>query len=326
MNKSIKKSILDKIIQYNRIIISCHIRPDGDCVGASKGLKDILVNSFPDKEIYLVNPQKSDFLAFLGEDTDSVPAELYADALAIQVDTSDLDHASNKLITTAKELIKIDHHIDTRPYGDISWVEEERSSCCEMIVDFLVTFPKVLKISKMGATYLYTGMVTDSGRFRYSSTGPETMRLAAYLLEQGIDTEWMYNNLYVEDMRSLRFKAEVFKNLKFTDNGVVYIYVTKKMRKKLKLTEEEAANAVSLLSAIKGCLVWIAFIDYDNNDIRVRLRSKFMSINQLAEQYNGGGHANACGASVDNKKQIAQLVAKADAMVAEYKAHNDNWL
>ena len=157
MNKAIKKQILDKIESYNTIIVSRHIRPDGDAIGSTKGLVKILRDTYPQKSIYLVNDDYSDYLAFLGGE-DTVSDEVYDGALLIVIDTGTEDRISNKNYKKAKEIIKIDHHIDDKPYGDISWVEDFRSSACEMIADFYFTFKDKLKISKEAATYIYLGM------------------------------------------------------------------------------------------------------------------------------------------------------------------------
>lgn len=130
-NFEIKKQILDKIKQYDRIIITRHFRPDGDAIGSTKGLASMLKLSFPQKEVYVLNEDSSDYLAFLGGEDEPIDDEKYADALVIVCDTATTDRISNKKYSLGKEIVKIDHHIDVKPYGDLSWVEDERSSLCE---------------------------------------------------------------------------------------------------------------------------------------------------------------------------------------------------
>ena len=320
-----KQAILQKIKEYDQIMIFRHFRPDGDCVGASRGLKTILQLSFPEKEILLVDSEKSDYLAFLGEDDAPVADEVYASALGIVVDTANTDRISNKKFSLCKELVKIDHHIEISPYGSCSWVEEEASSCCEMIVDFYDTFRDELKINREAATYLYTGMVTDSGRFRFRSVSGDTMRRAGLLLDLGIDTDTLYAHLYLDDYEFLKFKAHVLNAMQITENGVAYIYVDKAMQERFHLTSEAASNVVSFLDSIKGCLCWLAFIE-NPGEIRVRLRSRFVTINQLAERYRGGGHACASGATVYGEEEVQALLRDTDALVKEYKETHEGWL
>ena len=318
--------ILEKIKEYNKIIIMRHFRPDGDAIGSTKGLYTILKATYPEKKIYLLNNDMSDYLSFLGGEDEPIADEEYADALGIVVDTATVDRISNKKYSLCRELVKIDHHIDIKPYGDYSWVEEECSSASELIAKFYYTFRDELKITTEAATYIYTGMVTDTGRFRFRSVSGDTMRYAGMLLDLGIDTDTLYANLYLKDFDLFKFEAYVYENMQITENGVAYLYVDKAMQERFNLSGEDASASVSYLDSIKGSLVWLAFIDNPDGSIRVRLRSRFMTINKLAEQYRGGGHDCAAGATVYNAEEMAELIAKADALIKEYKSNNEGWL
>ena len=321
--------ILQKIKEYDRIMLFRHVRTDGDCVGATKGMKALLRASFPEKEIYIVDGQHSDFLSFLGEDTDNPDESLFADALGIILDTGSEDRIFNKKYALCRETVKIDHHIEREPYGDTRWVEDERSSTCEMVATFYNTFRDELVLTEEAATYLYTGMVTDSGRFRFRDVSGDTLRAAAVLLDRGIDTDTLYAHLYMQDFDYFKFKSEISRKIKITENGVAYLHITKSIQEKYNLSREEASNVVSLMDSIKGSLIWVAFIDtMDEGDktIRVRLRSRFVTVNEIAEKYRGGGHACACGATLYSRKEIAALLADADARLKEYKENNEGWL
>lgn len=319
------RAILEKIKEYDRIFLFRHQRMDGDCTGATKGLKAILKLTYPQKEILLVDGQTSDFLAFLGPDDGEVADELYADALGIVLDTGTAARISNPKFRLCKELVKIDHHIPVDDYAQYSWVEEERSSCCEMIAHFYYTFRDELKIDKEAATYIYAGMVTDSGRFQFRSVDGDTLRLAGMLLDQGVDTDSLYAHLYLRDFEQLKFKAQVYRDMKITENGVAYIYVSRAMKEQYGLSNESASACVSYLENIKGCLCWIAFIETEDN-IRVRLRSRFAPVNTVAERYRGGGHACACGATVYDRQEVYALLREADAHIKEYKETHEGWL
>lgn len=323
-----KEAILNKIKEYNRIILFRHFRPDGDAVGSTKGLQEILRLSFPEKEVYLQNDDFADYLAFLGPEDAPIADELYADALGIVLDTGTTSRISNQKYQLCKELIKIDHHINIAPYGDCAWVQEEKSSTCEMIAEFYYTFRNELKINKEAATYLYTGMVTDSGRFQYNSVSGDTLRYAGVLLDQGIETDRLFAHLYLRDFDELKFKAQVYKSMKITENGVAHIFVTRAMQEKFGLTSETASTAISFMDSIKGCLCWIAFIEgkADDDTIRVRLRSRFVPINTIAEKYRGGGHDCACGATIYNRKEMRALLKDADALIKDYKETHEGWL
>lgn len=327
MNINAARDVLETIKKYDKIIIFRHFRPDGDAVGSTKGLGRILQLSFPEKEVILQNCDFSDYLAFLGAEDDMRDDEYYKDALGIVIDTATAARVSNQKFSLCREVIKIDHHIDVEAYGNLNWVEEERSSACELIAAFYYALRDELKIDIEAATYLYAGLVTDSGRFRFRSVSGDTMRLAGMLLDQGVNTDILYANLYMKEFEEFKFEGFVLNNIQITENGVAYIHITKDVMAEYGITYEQASASVSYMDSIKNSLIWLAFIDSDKGDeIRVRLRSRFVTVNQIAEKYEGGGHACASGATVHSKEQMAELIALADKTLGEYKATNEGWL
>ena len=328
MNYEIKLQILQRIKEYHRIFLFRHVRNDGDCVGATKGMKALLQKTWPEKEIYLIDQDTAKYLEFMGPEDAPVDEALYTDALGIVLDTASEARISNKNYKLCKELIKIDHHIPLESYGDIIWVEEERSSCCEMVVDFYETFRDTLVLDSEGATYLYTGMVTDSGRFKYGSVNGDTMRCAGTLLDIGVDTDTLFARLYLEAYEYLKFKAHIYQRMQITENGVAYIYIDKAMQEEFGLTLEMASACIGNLDSIRGCISWIAFIESGDAEgsIRVRLRSRFVHINSIAEKYRGGGHACASGATVYGADEVQALLNDTDAVVKEYKETHEGWL
>lgn len=331
MNSAMKEKlqpILDKIKEYDRIMLFRHIRIDGDCVGATRGLKEILRLTYPEKEIVLTDDEHSDYLAFAGEDDAPVDDAWYGSALGIVLDTASQKRIANQKYRLCKELIKIDHHIEVEPYGDLSWVEEERSSACEMVAAFYDAFRDELKINRQAATHIYMGMVTDSGRFQYDGVTGDTLRYAGLMLDQGIDTAVLYANLYLKEYHTQKFKAHVLENMTRTENGVIYYYVSRAVMDEFGLSFEDASASVSYMDSIKGCLCWLAFIESGDSDgsIRVRLRSRFVSINGVAEHFHGGGHACASGATVYGTEEMRALIDEADATVKAYKETHTGWL
>lgn len=326
MNTQVLIPILDKIKAYDHIILFRHRRPDGDCLGASKGLQRILRLSFPGKVIDLPESDTSDYLAFLGLDDPVLPDDAYQNALGIVVDTGDAERISNPKYALCRELIKIDHHPDRDAYADLSWVEEHSASCCEMIAAFYTHFQHELRMDQEAAALLYTGIVTDSGRFRYPEVNGDTLRYAAALLDAGVDTQQLFAQLYLRDAASFRFQAYVYGHLQLTENGVAYLHIDAQTQQRFGLSFEDASATIGYLDSIRGCLCWLAFIDAPDDTIRVRLRSRFVAINTLAERHHGGGHAFASGATVYSKDEIQSLIAEADALVRDYKAEHSDWL
>lgn len=326
MNKELMIQIFDKIKEYKKIIITRHIRPDGDCIGATLGLKYLLTETFPNKIVKVINEDYADYLDFLGCEDSQEDSNYYEDALVIVIDTANDKRVSNKLFSNGKEIIKIDHHIETCPYGNINWVEDYKSSACEMIAEFYSLFKEELIMTKKAATAIYTGIVTDSGRFKYSEVNGETLRNASILLDVNIDTENIFARLYLKDLKYYKLQAKVLNTIKMTENGVAYIYITKKIQDQFNVAMDEASALISTIDSIKGSIIWVAFIDNADETIRVRLRSRFVEINKIAEKYNGGGHAQASGATLNNKREIRKILKDLDDLIKNYKENNDDWL
>ncbi len=326
MPDSLREAILAKIEAYDRIIIMRHRRPDGDAFGASYGLRALLRASYPGKDVRVINEDSSERFGFLGEDDPPVPDEFYESALGIAVDCSTLDRLSNSRAALCRELIKLDHHIDTEPYGSLSLVEEHRSSACELITSFYADFSDRLVLSQEAARCLYTGSVTDSLRFKTAETNGETLRMAALLLDAGIDTEVIFAHLYLDEPGTLRYQAWALGHMQFTEHGVVYLHITEAAQRELGLSSEQASAAVGFIDSIKGSLIWLAFIENPDGSTRVRLRSRFTTVSELANRYHGGGHAQASGATVYSLEEMQALLADADRLLQEYKETHEGWL
>ena len=318
--------ILDLVKKYPVIVIHRHKNPDGDALGSQIGLKHIIRDSFPDKTVYAVGDMTPRYAFMVDEPMDEIADEVYNNALAIVLDTSAKALISDDRYTLSPESARFDHHLFVEEICGTEHVDTSFESCCGLIASFAKECG--LTVTETAAKALYTGMITDSGRFRFRSVSGDTMRLAGMLLDQGIDSDRLYAHLYMKDFESLKFQAYVYTHMKMTENGVAYLYVDKAMQEEYGLSLEDASASVSYMDSIKGCLCWIAFIETGdaNNTIRVRLRSRFAPINHIAEQFRGGGHACASGATVYNEEELQQLVDMADAYIKEYKETHEGWL
>ncbi len=324
----IKEKVLAKIREYDTVLLFRHQRMDGDCVGAAKGLQQILRLSYPEKKVILHDWQRSNYLAFMGPDDGDVPAETYKTALAVVLDTATRDRISNPHWQECREVIKIDHHIETDPYGDLNWVEPERSSVCEMVAEFAASFPEELKLDKRAAECLYAGMVTDSGRFRYPGVTGDTLRLAAGLLDTGIDTETLYANLYLRDRNMFRYESWVYENMRLTEHGAAYVHVPLAVWQGFGLDFEAASDAVGFLDSVRGSILFMALIEtgLPDRSVRVRLRSRFMAVDRLAAAFHDGGHANASGGTVYSEAEEAALLAAADDLIRGCRRDHPEWM
>jgi len=312
-----KQFILDKILEYKKIIIHMHARPDGDCYGAGFGLKNILTESFPEKEVYIVG-ETAEYVSFIGE-PDIIPDETYKGALSIVVDTATHERVADQRYSLGEYVIKIDHHLPVDQYGDYQYVDTTRPATAQIIMEFYIEFSNVLKLNMAAAKALYTGIITDTGRFKYRSVTSDTFKAVAHLLDFGLDFTSVLSILDVKSENQLKLQGYVLQNFEKTPNGVAYIKMTPEVIKKFDVTLEEATSLVNELSVLQDCPVWMLFAEYENNIVRARVRSKGPAIDKLANKYDGGGHPMACGANLGNWETVDKILADADLLVKEYK-------
>ena len=297
--------ILEEIKKYNTILIHGHIRPDGDCYGSQFGLYHILKENFPEKDVHVVGTT-SEYVSFLGTpEKDTITDEMYNGALAIVVDCGSADRVSEQRYTLADKVIKIDHHIAQIHYGDIVYVEEDTPSCSQIVTKFAVEMG--LRFNHEAAFALYTGIVTDTGRFRFRGVDSDTMMMAAKLLSHGVDVEKLDNYLSVESMNVVKLKGYVLQNAVFTDTGIAYVKITKDIKALYKVSDEEAASQVGLLGSVEGYPCYCLFIEYDN-EIRIRIRSRGPRVDKLANNYGGGGHEKAAGARLSSWEELPKFI------------------
>ncbi|XMB71614.1 bifunctional oligoribonuclease/PAP phosphatase NrnA [Mycoplasmatota bacterium WC30] len=309
--------ILSKIKEYNRIIIHKHKRPDGDCYGAGFGLKEIIKETFPNKEVYVVG-ETTEYVRFIGE-VDTISDDLFKGALSIVVDTASGSRVADPRFELAEYVIKIDHHIPVEDFGDYQYVDTTRPATAQIILEFYLRYKKQLKFNMKAAVALYTGIVTDTGRFRYRSVTADTFKAVAFLLDFGLDFTQILEKLEIKSENLLKLKGYVLLNFKKTPNGVAYIYMTPDVLEKYNVSLDEGTSLVNELSSLDDCPVWMLFAEYEENFVRGRLRSRAPAIDKLANKYNGGGHRQACGANLGDWDTVELLLKDADQLVKEYK-------
>lgn len=311
------KKIREYIEKYDRIILHGHVRPDGDCLGSQYGLYYLIKDNYPNKEVY-VTGTVSEYVAFVGR-PELIDESLFEGALSICVDCATQDRLSDPRCTLSKEFIKIDHHIPVDNYGNYQYVDTTAPACAQIVTELYLANKDDWKLSKEAANALYVGILTDTGRYKFDSVNGRTFMAAATLVEAGVNVGDIDNKLSIETLQTLKLKGYVLSNFKMTENGFAYITLTREEIESFGVSDEDAAAQVSTIGCIEGCPVWAIMLEYSKEEIRVRLRSRGPVINMLAEEYNGGGHAKASGASLDSWDDLAGFVAKADAIAKQYK-------
>lgn len=285
--------ILEKIKAYNTIIIHRHMKPDPDALGSQVGLKALLEHHFPEKTIKVVgfNEPTLTWLAKMDqvEDTD------YQGALSIICDTANTTRIDDKRYLNAETIIKIDHHPNDEVYGDLVWVDTNSSSASEMIALFAEATN--LELSDYAAKMLCAGIIGDTGRFLYPSTSARTLRIASQLREHNFDYAELTRKMDTISFKIAKLQGYVYDHLEVDENGAARVTLTQEILKKYDVTDAETAAIVGAPGRIDTVSLWGIFVEQADGHYRVRLRSKFVPINGVAKEHDGGGHPLASGAN-----------------------------
>jgi phosphoesterase RecJ-like protein len=307
------EQIKNVIERFDRILIHRHSRPDGDAMGSQIGLRELLRHNYPEKEILAVGDSTGFFGFMEGAVMDEVADEAYENALAIVLDCGAEHLISDTRWKTAAATARMDHHIFTGQLAEHEVIDTSFESCCGMVA--ALAEESGWALTPLAAKSLYTGMVTDSGRFRYDGTTARTFRLASFLMEQPIDTNELFRQLYADDFESKKRKAQFVLKTQFSPKNVAYIYTTREEFEAMGLDTFTVSRAmVNTMADIRGVDIWVNFTETENG-VLCELRSSRYNINPIAVKYGGGGHAKASGATVPDRDTAMAMLADLDEMM-----------
>lgn len=300
------EAIKKLIEQYPRIILHRHKNPDGDALGAQLGLKRILMENYPDKEIFAVGDMTPRYTFMVTTPIDEIEDSAYEGALAILLDSATPPLICDDRYTLAAATARIDHHIFCEKFTDEEVIDTSFESCCGMIAAFAME--SGWQVSADAAKSLYTGMITDSGRFRYDCTSSQTFRLASFLIERPFDTSDIYRELYSDDISMIQLRAKYTLKINTTPEGVAYIYTPAEEAKEYGVdTFTLSRGMVNVMSEIRGIHSWVNFTETDDG-VLCEIRSNRYNINPIATKYGGGGHQKASGATLKNRDEAMALL------------------
>lgn len=305
MFKKIKKLIEDN----DNIIIISHIFPDGDAYGSQIGLKEAIKNTYPNKNVYVSGSGIKDFYNLIGE-PDEVDDSLFEDALVFLLDSNDLDRFEDQRFRNAKKTILIDHHLKYGRVLDADIVLSNEEAVATTQIVFHLCNEIGLKINSVGANALFLGLLTDSGRFQFVNDFEETFIDAAELVKLGAKPKEIYKILNVVKEKDLIVRSIIFSRLKRYKEGMLVSYLKYKDIKKLNISSTQAANYVNLLANIENYPIWVVASEDINGNVKFEFRSNKYVIQPIAAKYGGGGHAFACGLTVNNcsKEQYKAII------------------
>lgn len=302
--------ILELIDQFDQIIIHRHVIADGDAYGSSLGLKKWIQLNYPQKKVYAVGEDYRRF-QHLGV-MDVIPDTEYVNALVIVTDTGNVERIDDQRFDQGKFLVKIDHHPDQTPYGDLSWVDPSYTSASEMIGDLIMHANK--KIDQDLAQTIYFGIVTDSLRFMTPTVSSRTFRVAGFLHSTDFNLQSMNQEMYVRHLNVVQAQAKLIDGMELAE-GVGALYLTPSLVEEYHLDYQQNGMFANLLKDINGIDIWVTFAINQDATWRVEFRSKQVPINEVARKWGGGGHPLASGAKINDLADAKLIIADLQALL-----------
>ena len=301
------EKILSLIEKYDRIIIHRHKNPDGDALGSQLGLLHMIKDTYPEKEVYAVGDITPRYAFMLTQPMDDISDELYSGALAIVLDTSAKALISDDRYTLAEATARMDHHLFVEKICDEELVATSYESCAGLVA--AMAMEGGLTVSPICAKTIYTGMITDSGRFRYDSTSSETFRVASFLMERKFDTSTIFRNLYADELFFIQLRAKFVLKIQMATDKVAYIYTDKDEALSYGADNFTISRGmVNVMGEIRGVESWVNFTETEDG-VLCEIRSNTHNINPIAVKYGGGGHQKASGATLKNREEAMMLLS-----------------
>lgn len=318
---NIYKQIYKKIKKADTIIIARHVGPDPDALGSSLGLKQVIIDNFPNKKVYVIGSPAAKF-RFIGE-LDKLPENI-DDALLIVTDTPDHKRVDGLDPRRIKNSIKIDHHPYVETMCELEWIDDKSSSASQMVLE--LAFNTNMKLTKEAGEKLYIGLIADTNRFMFSYSSAKTFALVSKLLEQtNIDITKIYNELYLRPYKEIKFQGYMSQNYQITENKVGYLIIHDETLKQFNVDAATPGNMINSFNHINEMLVWVtATEDKELGSYRISIRSRGPIINEVAANHGGGGHIYASGTRLKTEEEIFSLIKDLDEVSKEYieKASN----
>lgn len=313
-HKAVYHQVYAKIVQYDRIAIFRHSTPDYDAFGSQLGLATWIKDNFPNKEVICLGDSHIMYTHQVYPEMDKIKEEWFKKPfLGIFVDVANSKRIADPRYKYATDTIKIDHHPDIENFAKTKIIDTSVVACAELISNMLLNFKGKFVFSKLAAEYFYTGIVGDSGGFRYDGTSTHTFDIASFLVSCGIDVTSLTQKMFLKPANDLDIKKYVMNNYKLSEHGVAYYVLPDKVQKELGVETEQGKEVINLFANIKGVNCWISVTeDVTDNNWRVSLRSLDTPINEVASHFGGGGHPFASGAKLKKLEELPLLIKELD--------------
>jgi phosphoesterase RecJ-like protein len=297
------------INKSERILVTSHIRPDGDAVGSVLALGLALGDKNKQVVMALDDGVPSRFHFLEGHDQVVTRISDGFD-LVIALDCGELSRVGSIAAGFEKVHINIDHHASNPGFGDVNLVDPLATSVTEMLTGLIPAFG--LKITKPVAEALLTGLITDTLGFKTVNMRPEALRLAADLFEIGADLPYLYDQaLTRKSFEAISYWGAGLSQLK-REGRIIWATLSLADRKSVGYHGRDDADLISLLSSITHVDVALIFVQQNENEVKVSWRANNgFDVAQIAQAFGGGGHAAAAGATIQGDlEEVRQRVLK----------------
>ena len=298
--------INDIIGEAKTIGIAGHVRPDGDCIGSCMALYNYLKINRPELDVNVhleyVDKKYSLIDNIADVKTNDYDGTVYDLFISLDTASSDRLGLNIEYFNNAKRTFCIDHHKSNKGYADDNIIVGEASSACEVLYDIL----KDGKFDQTVAKPMYMGMATDSGVFRFQQTKPRTLRIAADMMEYGIDHNEILETVYFQKSYNQMLVTSIIQsNAVVTMGGkAIYGYCTKELMDKYGLTTNDLDAVIASIRNVEGVEVAMFTYQIEDEKYKVSLRSKkYVDVSDIAVKFGGGGHVRAAGFDVKGSRE-----------------------
>lgn len=311
MKEQIKK-IIEYIIKNDDYLVVSHVNPDGDNIGSSLSMYSFL-KKINKKVRYAMDdpyPKSLEFLYLdnVVEKSEDIKSDSFSSLNIIALDSGDRNRIclDKEIIKNYSISVNIDHHKSNENYGKINYVDSTESSTSELVYNLIKCFEEMENkkiIDGDIATYLYTGLVTDTGNFQYSNTKPSSFLMAYDLSNRGAKKDTIIQNIYQKNsVDYYRILGEVLNNIEIVEGDISVAVVSYDMMKKYSIGYDEIDPITPYTRDIDGVELGIFIKEKNPNEIKVSLRSKnYIDCTKIAERFGGGGHMRASGLTIKDK-------------------------
>jgi len=310
MNKDQIQAFGDLVSRADRILIISHIRPDGDAVGSTLGLGLILEEMGKEVSLVLEDGVPKVFNHLTGADR-IIREVVGVFDLVIVVDSSDIERIGSVLDDYGEPDVNIDHHPTNTQFAKLNLVRDNAVATVEIIFDLVqeLSYPINLPIAEA----LLTGLLTDSLGFRTSNTNPQTLRIAAELMEVGANLPILYRKAMLEkSVEAVKYWGQGLSGIQMEDR-LVWASLSLEDRIVADYPGRDDADLINVLARIKDADISVVFVEQKNGSVKVSWRSRpGFDVSIVATQFGGGGHKPAAGADIKGDlKRVQEEVLEA---------------